>query len=189
MATRFIRVNGRVIPINDTRSGVERAIKSGPGNVALGLGAAVAGGRVAANLHRDAAHYENAYRNFKIARGIELGRRNQTQKVKAAATEFKRLAVKNRLEGMRSHNAGNLARTSGLVVGATLLTAGVHKIIPQEVKQKYPTTSKVVAVGSGLGAAVAVRSAYYSSKNMGNMRKLKAVGLAFRRVLSRGMKM
>lgn len=182
----FRRIHGRIVPIKQHESDRKADVAKGSALTASGIGVAVAAGNQVAALEREHAHYHNAFRNFSIAKSINLAKGTSTGN--RAAGQFKRLANKNRIEGVRALRTANSFKKKGIAAGGTLIAAGTHKIVPEKVKKEHPKVVAAASAGTGVAAAFGIRSAYYSSKKMGNLKVFKAMRLAWERVRVRGIK-
>jgi hypothetical protein len=186
----FRRIHGHVVPIR-----MNQEQKKGAGLVASGATVGVAAGVASANLKRDAAHYENAGKNYKAAYKFAKTTGNNR-----AAGQFKYLTKQNRLERMRFIEAGRNVQRIGLLGGSAMIAAGVHKLLPKKFKKENKKTTAAVDAGAGLGSAVLIRAAHQRTiqpkltKIVGGAVKRKnatweAFKLATKRMLVRGIKL
>lgn len=178
---QFRRIGGRVVPIhiNDQRI-------SAAATAASGAGVSVAGGLVAAKLHKEAigaskvsAGLRRVVRTLYRTGASNPALRTQTnrvagQKVYQAATK---LATARNLFA-----AGSVAKSAGVIGGGLLLGRAVQKVLPVDFKEKHGKISTALEVGTGLSAASITHAMYVRS--LGNM----FGGTSFRNAVKYGIK-
>ena len=180
---RFIRKNGRVIPINDERV-------SGVGHIAAGSLLASGAGALSGRMHRDAAYFEHAGRkSLEHAAKIKGFTAKTVAGAKAAfqKASANRLATKNFSEANRMFGAGKTVQYAGLAASTALIGTGVYKILPHDFKRNNENAAAGISVGAGLTSAALVRSAYYNK--IGGLSVAKSLALGLKRVAARGVKL
>lgn len=198
---RFVRIHGRVVPIrekNDLGRKEKNTKVEGAALITTGVAVGLGAGALSARAHREAAIHENVHLNYKrkLKDILKNGGLNGGAKPEGSGPrlrkqygQFVNQAVKNKAEAMRFDQAGKVIKNTGLGVSAALVAIGTNKLIPEKTKKEHKVVTTAVSGASGLGAAFLIRSAYYKSSHMGNMKTWGAVKLAAKRVVARGIKM
>lgn len=189
---RFIRKNGRVIPIDDKARGRRQAA------TAIGTGIAVAGasGVVAGIVHKDAAYTENAARAAaskakKIGKRLEQGGPEMKNyfKFKAKMNTHFKTARKLGEETKALGKAGNRIRSGGALLGSALVAAGVHRALDDTRLKDSPTARATVSTAAGVASHFAIRSAYVKTLGSKGVSTLWAMRHAISRIAKKGFKL
>lgn len=160
---RFIRRNGRVIPIrasNDLggRKGGKQTVapskrKQGAATVAGGVATAGAAGFASAVLKREAAHQDTfslAQRlKYHAARAAGATHDLFSAGARRAAGQHRHLSAKARQHSIQYGLGARNIRKGGLVVGTALVTKGVDDLLPAKVKKnKVARTTADASAGA-----------------------------------------
>jgi hypothetical protein len=165
MATRFIRKNGRIIPLRERQAADRR---EGAALVATG-GAIAAGAGV-----MSARAFEGAKKDLWKAKGFRMRARNAYTKAQKSmsmrprlnrqAAQFVNQAAQKIGNAVVGQKAAINYQGVGKVLGGGLIGAGIHKLLPEKVK-KHPVADYSISIGSGAAATYAINTAYRRTVN------------------------
>ncbi len=187
----FRRIHGHIVPLR-----LSEEQKAGVGMVTAGGVAATAAGYLSAGAERDAAIYHNVGRDMtkkwvstlKDSRQMAAaGKGIYASTLRRAAGQVKGIAAKNLLEAKRASHFAKNVKGTGRIVTASLVAGGIHKLLPEKVK-KNPTADAVASVGSGLGAALLIRTSNLTA-HPNRMGVFRALRFAAKRITVRGIKL
>lgn len=201
---KFIRINGRIVPIrkggaqskpSKGSSGKSNVTDVVAGSTAIGAGVATGyiGGKFAAKQLHSAAKLENIARQaLRTSRQYSKVIINGYEKIPLNKLEqYGRISANSALKGMTAQiqslkhfgNAQGL-RLGGIIAAGTLVGHGVSKIFDGlNLKGRSRDLDQAASVTSGIAAGLLVNSAYYKPLMGGKGHAANAIKLAFKRVV------
>ena len=168
---RFIRRNGRVIPIrasndlggrkNGRQTVAPSKRKQGAATVAGGVATAGAAGFASAVLKKEAASVENfslgQRLKYHASRAAAEAGDLFSASARRAAAQHKTLAARARLHGMQYTAGARNIRKGGAVAGSALIAKGVDDMLPEKVK-KNKVARAAADTSAGAAAAFTIRA-------------------------------